>query len=327
MKSKALALAALTVLAMMAAPAAATVSVDTSSSDSTSSTSELTDGDTIEMDGTPNASETYTVQGITSNNSTELGFKIAVNDTDRVTYRNESLTNVTASGSHSEGSHYNATFDQTALADVAASPNENVTLDATFYNMTDESVNTTFQIHLENSANRSVIFIGGDEDDDELTVNEDNGTEIWGTDYTYPLTADDWSSAEFDATTTEKTERVIYVYGDDTVAEDFSEAASEADDEDWIVSQAAFVSGTPVKVYNDEAPSDVDADETTHGVYGSVGGEDATTFHLSEDDRDDEEVTVRALGNHQYGRSLWQLYSAFGDIGDASTAFSISSAS
>jgi len=309
----AIALAALLVSAGAANVLAAKPSIDNETTNTTS-TSELTDGSTINIsDGGINESDYHYVQYTADSNNSSV--EITLNGTDdeggAVFYENK-----TAETIDSASDTYRVNFSERVLADVPRAINENVTLDLTITNDT-EAENpdtTTIQVHLQNGDDRSVVYVSGadvssDEDDDIIALNKSKkiaGFEYSSTDYSKVSGL----NRDVNGSATE----VAVIYGNDSVASDYSEAvASDAGSGDWVLMQAAALDGTPVKVYNDAASDNVDEGDS-YGVYESdIGGESGTVYHLGDDYSDASSVEIESYGNKDYSpMSFWDVADAFG---------------
>jgi hypothetical protein len=309
----AIALAALLVSAGAANVLAAKPSIDNETTN-TPSTSELTDGSTINIsDGGINDSDYHYVQytADSANSSVEITLNGTDDEGGAVFYENK-----TAETIDSASDTYRVNFSERVLADVPRAINENVTLDLTITNDT-EAENpdtTTIQVHLQNGDDRSVVYVSGadvssDEDDDIIALNKSKkiaGFEYSSTDYAKVSGL----NRDVNGSATE----VAVIYGNDSVASDYSEAvASDAGSGDWVLMQAAALDGTPVKVYNDAASDNVDEGDS-YGVYESdIGGESGTVYHLGDDYSDASSVEIESYGNKDYSpMSFWDVTSAFG---------------
>lgn len=295
------ALAMVSVLVVSAGGAlAAAPSVDTSGSDATSSTSELQDGSTIDFDA--NSSDEHIVQ-IIGDNSTDYGVEFALNDSDHladgtVFATNESLTNVSTG---SEGTHYNATVSEDELADVPMEVGANITMDVTAYQVENASNSTTFQVHLNNTADRTVVYVGDSaaDDSDLVDVSEDEGTDIPLTDSSVniPLLdgADKSTITAEDAKVNGSSTDVVVVLGNDTVADDYDESVGSLDDSAWNPDAGvSFVEDQGVRMFNSELPDDLDLDTTTMTYEEDVGGQAALVYDLGDDAEDESSVDVTA---------------------------------
>ncbi len=129
--------------------ATATVnSVDTSGTDATASTSQVQTGTTVHMNNTSGA-QIYQV--IATNSTEDPVTKVVDNGTGFVAATNASMVNVSAG---SEGSHWNATIQESSLEDVEHTIGENVTVEFRAYNNSSAEtadVNTTAYLLFDNS--------------------------------------------------------------------------------------------------------------------------------------------------------------------------------
>lgn len=304
-------------------------SIDTSTTDATTSTSDLANNDSIQFDA--DQSDAYTVQAIVANTTTpEMRVELndSSNDADGVTFhKNTTLNNISVG---SGGSHWNATFNEGDLADVPVTTGTNQTVDIVFYNASNSSdVLATATVTLVESGDRTVLYLGDsavENNDDIETFSEDAN---WESISDFNLMSDDHSEvSDLSADVNGSSTNVTVVFANESVADDYSNAvASDADEGDWLVAQASFVGGTPVKVYNENAPDDVD-EEDTYGVYSEdIGGETGITYTLGDDHEDADSLEVKSYGNQQYGglfsvTSIPDLLGAFGT--DALRAYSLS---
>lgn len=316
----ALAMAALLVTSGFAATAMAG-SIDTSSTDATTTVSQVQDGDAIQHDA--NKSDAYTVQAIVANGTTpemRIELNASKHSADGVVFdRNTSMEQV---GSGVEGTHWNGTFTEGDLADVPIKVDGNRTIDIEVYNSSNNSdVLAEMQVTLVESGNRTVAYLGDvevDENSDIETVADNKS--ILGFEY---LTNDYSHVSDLDRKVNGSQTDVVVVFGNDTLAEDYSNAvSSDAEDGGWLVMQASALSGLPVKVYNEEAPDSVEEGDS-YGVYQSdIGGQAGITYELGDASEGEDEITVNSYGNKDYSpMGLWDLQKAFGawDATKAST--------
>ncbi|MFC4553540.1 MULTISPECIES: hypothetical protein [Halorussus] len=310
-KFVALAIAALLVTGGMQGALAAKPSIDTETTNTTS-TSEITDGSVIDVRNGANASDYHSIQYTADSENSKL--KVTLNGSkegDAVFYANSSAEVV-----DSASNTYKVNFSEVELADVPRKVNQNVTLDFTIINNTAaaNSDTTTIQVTLRNGANNSVVYVSDFDVEDSNDIETFNkNTTIAG--LTIPFTTKDYSQiSDLDRNVNGSATDVTVVFGNGTVAEDYSNAvASDASEGDWLISQASLLSTTPVKVYNEEAPDSV-SDGDSYGVYSSdIGGQAGITYELGETFEDEDEVTVNSFGNKNYGFS-YSLLKSFGAL-------------
>lgn len=187
--------------------------------------------------------------------------------------------------SGSDSYQFNITEDQ--LATVPMEAGENKTVKFSVYNQSDwtaDSANvTTLNVTLDNTMERSVMYVG-----DQQVQNEDYGLEqndgfdvpvadmtlsIWGSDYTSLDATRDIGGSN----------TTVHVYlANETAAEDFDSNIGGLDSETWSKSTVTTVDdGHAVRSYAGAVPSDVDNGTTTM-TYDS-GSPDVLVFDIGED--------------------------------------------
>lgn len=302
-------------LVVTALPAAADVtSTDTSTTDDTSSQSQLVDEDTIEdLDGTQGENGSAIIQVIADNSTVNPVMEVETNATGNIAARNASMANVTQSVPHSEGSHFNATLQNSSLASVEHSINANVTMNVAFYNnSSDTSVDHRQDLYL-NFTNATTTQNVNDADVDNDTIvtvsDEDGPFGINAFGLGSDQTEIDTDERKVDGQTTD----VVIVLSNSSVADDYDSAvSSDTEDGDALFTMPLSVRSDdtdrdklPVVVYHEEAPSDVDEDDDTYAVYTEDhGGEAALVVNLGSEYEDADTVEVKTLGGVDFVRSL-----------------------
>lgn len=289
---------------------AETPSIDTSTTDGTSTTSEIQSDSVIpNFNGSDN--ETRIVQvNMSAGNTPEL--EVTRNGSDTVLVTNDSAVNVSSEAVG--GVNYNMSFEESDLAEMTRSINENVTVDVTPYQAANDSNSTTIQIYIENDNTSTVLnvddTVADDEDEIEVTEDAENGfldTRVTGFS-TLDFSVLDVDERDVDGDNTD----VIVVFSNTTVADHAADAVtSDADDGDALYGMTLVVHGDdegtmPIRVYNEEVPDDVDEDEDTYGVYkeGGIGGEDGVEINLGEHYEDEDSVEVTGKLNAGFGERL-----------------------
>lgn len=294
--------AALALSAVAAGGAMADPTVDTSATDATTTVSDLQDGDTVSFEA--NASNSYTVQ-INGTEATDYGVEIALNDSDSdadgvVFATNESAENVSDAGGGM--AHYNATISGDELADVPMQVGENVTVDVTSYETANESNSTTFQVTLDNEADRSVIYVGDTsvESGDLASVADESGWTIPALDYELPWGGDDSSTLTADGVAVNGSSTdVVFVLGNSSVNDDFDSRIGSLDSGAWQPEAASYVDGAAAPIFAanipDSLPGALSGDSISSTTYESdVGGQPALVVDLGDEADGASSVDVEA---------------------------------
>jgi hypothetical protein len=287
-------------------------SIDTSTSDNTSTQSNLTDGD--------NASVAYgdtgdlgTYQYHAATNDSALEIREGTDDSGPLVYENTSPEQIdwqAASNYPSTGGegHYNVTIAEEAVLDIEHTPGENVTTNVTLINDTtnDTEVTGYADLYIETD-NNTVEAVGDDDVDDGDAETLDESGFVGDTDQTTLDYTDLSVSSDGD--------HVILVLRNDSVDDDMGLATDdvnpiigfggEAESETRIMSAPLVISdGDTTRVvfpYEEEAPSDVD-DDDTYAVRKTVGGENAIEINKGDAFGDsDDEVDVTGTLNAGIG--------------------------
>ncbi len=298
--------------------ATATVnSVDTSGTDATPSLSEVQAGTEVQMNNTTGS---LTYQVIATNTTTDPVTKVADPSSGLVAAENASMTEL-ANGS--EGTHFNATIEKSALEDVEHSIGENVTVEWRVWNNSSADtydVNTTAYLLFDNSTTVQNIDDSDVEAEDIVTVT-DSVTSVAG----YNLTAGPLGTTTANVETEDRAVNgsntdVVIALSNSSAQEMFDEGANEASSGDKL---SSLWSGTrtvatvsdgdgntmAVPVFYEEASDDVDEDQT-YAVYKQVGGTWALSVNLGDSFGDAEEVSVNAIGSAGLTTMLGQYLSS-----------------
>lgn len=303
---------ALVVGAMSGATApvgAAQPTIDTSTSDQTSSTTEVQAGDTLGLDNSfsANDSNTTTLQYVADSNDS----KVRIEGPNGVqVYANTSANQVSWNSTQGDG-NFNVTVNHGALDDLERGVNENVTTTWYVTNNTsaDSPATTNITVYVESDNSKSVEVISDqDVDDGDIVTVEQDAFEVAGMNITAgPLGADvstiETESRNVNGSTTD----VAVVFGNESVADDFSSVAEDADSGEKLSSLVSLNRNvvlltdsddevTAVPVYFEEAPDDVDED-STYAVQKDVGGQDGIVVNLGSDFEDASSVEVETAGS------------------------------
>lgn len=279
-----------------------TPTVDSETSN-TATTSEITQ-DTVVSSFQADSDNESTI-GINGENGTSPEVEISRNDSDNVFHSNTSLNNESRQAG---GTLWNMTPGHDEWADMEVSINENVTVDIKAINASNTSNSTVTTFFINATDDRTVENLD-DTDADEDTDDAPVTTESLDDSLT-KVTAFDIHTLEFSELDVEDREvagddtDVIVVFSNDTVADDASDAVPDGvADKDAMFRMTLVVSGDdgptqPIRVYHEEAPDDVD-DDDTYGVYkdGGIGGEDGIEINLGDEYEDAEEFDVTGTLN------------------------------
>lgn len=299
---------ALSVVALGAGLAAAHQKVDQSTTDETATVqSEIVDGTSIDFNASSDQNETVTAN-VTA--GMDPGIKITINGSDTVFHRNESGANQTSLAVNGSA-YWNFTFSHDELADVPMDANENVTMDLTVYNVSNETGQaSTIQFYLNNTGDRAVIYVGDDQTDEDVTT--DTEAETVTESRAFGLLSERTSSTvEHDSLGIDGSTTTVYVvFANDTVATTYTDSLdrkwfgqSSYEAGDYVKFHQLYVEDNPHLVFNEEAPEAVtDNEDFTYGVFTEVDGQDAYEVTLGEEEYEDEtSVDVVAHGNDAYG--------------------------
>jgi len=293
---------ALMLISAGAGGATATVSnVDTSGTDATSSTSEVQSGTNVHMNNTTGA---VTYQVIATNATTDPVTKVVDNGSGYVAAENGSMANISVG---SEGTHFNATIEKSALADVEHGIGENVTVEFRAFNNSSADtadVNTTAYLEFDNST--TVQNIDDSDVEAENVVTVTNNTGVLGTTIG-PLGTTKADIETDDRKVNGSETDVVIALSNQSARDMFDEGVSESSAGDKI---SKLWSGTrtvatisdgdgnkvAVPVFYEEAGDDVEESDT-YAVYKEVGGTQSLVVNLGDSFEDSDEVSVNAIGS------------------------------
>lgn len=302
----ALALSVISGGAMAAAP-----TIDTSTTDDTATTTELQTGSTI-TNFTANGSKATVIQYQADSNESKV--TIVHNGTGDQVYANSTPETVFWNNTDNDG-HFNVSVNHGELADLERGINDNVTIEVTAFNNTNVSdpANTSFTAYVETDDSYSVEYISdADADSDAVTINTADQFSVFDRNFTLPMAQD---NSELDTTrnVTENT-TVVMTLGNSTVADDFTSATDDispfpgggaAESGDRILTMTTTVDGEAVPVFYEQAPSDLDSNQTYAVYTEDHGGQSAL---LVKNHGSTDSVDVTAVGD----AGLRQAFGAYG---------------
>lgn len=326
------ALAVILTVFMVAAAAsggsmAAAPTIDTSASDSTSTTSELTDGLTVnDTDGTNDTAHTLQVN-MTAGDDVE--FNISRNGTDHVAAENTSMDNHTTN-SGANGGHWNGTVTESELDDLERPANGNVTTTVTFWNASNESESNSIVVHWNFTDDRAVENLDDNDTDSEEGVETFDQENDLTTVTTFDIHTLQFSELDVDDMSINgDAGEAVVVLANGTVSDHASDAVPDGvEDAGPIFRMTLKVSADDgpdqlIRVYHEEAPDDVDEDDT-YAVWKSdgIGGEDGIEINVGDEYEDADELSVTGTVNagfiaanlHRIQTSEWNPLTMFSGL-------------
>jgi hypothetical protein len=182
----------------------------------------------------------------------------------QVVYENKSMPDNVTVGSTTPTTYYkyNISHDELEYLPVAAGGNTTFTVRLVNNTSVANPDTTNLTLHVESVDGRTVRYVGDTAaDDEDLMDLGSDGIEIPFTETT--LFSDDYARyTPEDVPITGENTTVTIHYANSTAADRLGTATSDLETNTWVKSTLVSVDGTPTRAYLEEAPDDIDDDET-----------------------------------------------------------------